>query len=101
MKVLVAIAGALLLSTGLLVFKQPAEAQQGKEKAPAAACPNPVFCGGWLSTCKRTGGVDAVCQQRYKACLSSGSFHFNNPRPRCKNNPADYALSYSCHRRAG
>jgi len=69
--------------------------------AEAAECPNSVFCGGWLAVCKRTlppGGSIEVCRQRHTACLSSGCFHFNVPRPRCKSNLADLALTTACQR---
>ena len=67
----------------------------------AVQCSNATFCGGWYAVCKRTlpvGGSISVCDQRRSACLSSGCFHFNNPRPRCKSNPADLKLTTACQR---
>ena len=71
-------------------------------EAWAQACSNKVFCGGWRVVCHRTlppGGSPKVCTERYTQCLSSGCYFFNKPGPRCKNNPADLALTTSCQRR--
>jgi hypothetical protein len=68
--------------------------------AEAASCSNSVFCGGWLSVCNRRSPPSAAaeCRQRYTACLSSGCFHFNVPRARCKSNAEDMALTTACQR---
>jgi hypothetical protein len=64
-------------------------------------CPNSVFCGGWYGVCMRTcprGDCTGECQSRRAACLSSGCFHFNVPRPRCKSNAEDMRLTTACQR---
>ena len=67
--------------------------------ASAQQCSNSVFCGGWHTVCLRTcpsGDCTAVCNSRKAECLSSGCYHFNSPRPRCKNNPEDMRLTTAC-----
>jgi hypothetical protein len=90
MKVVVAIVALLLLV-----------AVGGISESHAQACSNQVFCSGWHAVCKRTlppGGTPKVCQERRAKCLSSGCYFFNVPRPRCKNNPEDLALTTACQR---
>jgi hypothetical protein len=68
---------------------------------PADACPDRIFCSGWSALCKKNlprGASIDECSRRYRECLSTGCFFFNNPRPRCKNNPEDLALTLSCQR---
>lgn len=64
-----------------------------------AKCSNATFCAGWDAVCKRTlppGGSISVCRDRKAKCLTTGCYFFNVPRPRCKNNAEDYALTTSC-----
>lgn len=64
-----------------------------------AKCSNATFCAGWDAVCKRTlpvGGSVSVCRDRKAKCLTTGCYFFNVPRPRCKNNAEDYALTTSC-----
>ena len=73
----------------------------GAATVGAKTCSNATFCGGWDTVCKRTlpaGGSASICQQRYSQCLSSGCYFFNVPRPRCKSNATDLALTTACQR---
>ena len=68
----------------------------------ASACTNRDFCTGWNAVCHRTltkGADPKECGRRFKQCLSTGCYFFNVPRPRCKNNAEDLALTLSCQRR--
>ena len=68
-------------------------------QARVQACSNRDFCDGWTMVCLRGGAVsNHVCQQRRAKCISTGCFDFNVPRPRCKSNPEDLALTTSCRR---
>jgi hypothetical protein len=76
------------LAVGLLttLVSVPAEAQRGRNVAE--------FCNVWQRICNRTcptgpGNCRSECASRNSACRTSGCFHFNRPRPRCFNNPAD------------
>jgi hypothetical protein len=74
----------------------------GASEALAQACSNKDFCTGWNVVCHRTlpKGADAgECTRRKANCLKTGCYHFNSPRPRCKNNPEDLKLTLSCQRR--
>jgi hypothetical protein len=67
-----------------------------------AACSNRDFCTGWNAVCHRTlprGAEPKECARRFKECLNTGCYFFNNPRARCKNNAEDLALTTSCQRR--
>jgi hypothetical protein len=89
------VALAVALAVGAFVSTAP---------TPASACAVTTFCGGWFSVCIRTlppGGTASECTRRQHACLSSGCFHFNSPRPRCLNNRQDLALTTACGRRSG
>lgn len=89
-----------ILVVGLSAALLSLSTSSTETSAQAEKCSNQVFCSGWRGTCHRTlpaGGNPKVCTERYQACLSSGCYFFNKPRPRCKNNPEDYKLSYSCH----
>jgi hypothetical protein len=62
-------------------------------------CSTKDFCTGWQGLCvRRALATSAECRQRYAACLSSECFYFSDPRPRCRNNPTDLALTTICHR---
>lgn len=67
-----------------------------------AACSNRDFCRGWNAVCHRTlvkGADPKECTRRFTQCLTSGCYFFNVPRPRCKTNAEDVALTLSCQRR--
>ena len=68
-----------------------------------AQCSNKDFCTGWNVVCHRTlpKGADAgECTRRKANCLKTGCYHFNSPRPRCKNNAEDLKLTLSCRGRS-
>ena len=70
--------------------------------AQAEKCSNKDFCSGWRVVCHRTlpaGASPKGCTDRYQQCLTNGCLFFNQPRPRCKNNPEDLKLTLSCQPR--
>ena len=74
----------------------------GMSPTAQARCSNSDFCAGWRVVCHRTlpkGANPKECTRRHAECLKTGCYFFNNPRARCKNNPADLALTTSCQRR--
>jgi hypothetical protein len=85
---------AALVSSGAIITLMHTAA----EAAPAT-CSNRVFCAGWRYVCNnRSSARSAECERRFDACLSSGCYFFNVPRPRCKNSAEDLALTTSCQR---
>ena len=78
-----------ILAIGSLFFLTTHEAQA------KITCSTAAFCAGWDAVCKKTGDA-AICRDRRAKCLSSGCYFFNSPRPRCKNNPEDLAMTTSC-----
>lgn len=77
---------AFLLMIAVLLPSSTASAQMTRE----------WFCSGWYRVCLRTcpqGDCTSGCRQRRAACLKTGCYHFNVPRPRCINNAEDVALT--------
>jgi len=88
---------ALVLSAACLTTAVPTTAEAQKVSRAG-------FCQGWRGVCGRTcpqgpGMCKDVCNQRLGACLATGCFHFNSPRPRCDNNAEDVRLYQARPRR--